>query len=197
MGPVVTIVVLIYQQATGKPFTWGWFAAVICAGLAWHFRSELVSERVKALPLGYPKIYLRYEQSFDTDFNSSGFFLQVEGEKKAFDVRVSSEPVVAQGHKRITMQWEVPKKPISTTSVPIHASCMLCKPDGLDYPAGGISSGQIHRFFKEKKGFTNELEVTVTYKDVDGRACPPKKFKITSNRDYRGNFEIGCIPIEN
>jgi len=196
MGPLVTIVVLIYQQATGKPFTWGWFAAVISAGLAWQFKSELTQEKAKSLASEYPKLYLRYEEGFDTDFYNSGFFVQIEGEKRAFDVHINSEAVVAQNHKRIAMQWDVPKKPVGTTPVPVHASCMLYQQD-LAHPLGGISGRQIHRFFEEKKDFPNELQVTVTYKDVDGRACPPRRFKVTSSRDYRGNFEIGCIPIEN
>jgi hypothetical protein len=41
MGPVVTIVVLIYQQSTGRPPTWGWFVAIIGSGLAWQFYSGM------------------------------------------------------------------------------------------------------------------------------------------------------------
>jgi hypothetical protein len=142
-----------------------------------------------------PKVFLRYEQSHDSDFYNSGFFVQVEGEKKAFDVQINSEPVVGQNHKRIAMRWEVPKKPIGHDPIPVHAACERYEKDTL-HLIGGISGRQIHRFFEEKKDFQNELEVTLTYKDVDGRVCPLRKFKVTSNRDYRGNFEIGCIPID-
>jgi hypothetical protein len=45
MGPVVTIVGLFYQQWTGKPPTWGWFAAFIASGLAWQFYSQMKSVR--------------------------------------------------------------------------------------------------------------------------------------------------------
>lgn len=194
-GPVVTIGLLLYQQWTGKSPTWGLFGTFIFAGLAWQFYTELRKAKAEGHSHEYPRVYLRYEQSYDTDFYNSGFFVQVEGERKAFDVQITSEPVVAQSHRRIAMQWEVPKGPIGTTPVPIHARCVLYQQD-LAHPVGGISGRQIHRFFEEKKGFANELEVTLTYKDVDGRACPARKLKITSSRDYRGNFEIGCIPIE-
>ncbi len=194
-GPVVTIGLLLYQQWTGKSPTWGLFGTFIFAGLAWQLYTELRKAKAETHSHEYPKVYLRYEQSYDTDFYHSGFFVQTEGERNAFDVQITSEPVVAQSHRRIAMQWEVPKGPIGTTPVPIHARCVLYQQD-LAHPVGGISGRQIHRFFEEKKDFPNELKVTLTYKDVDGRACPARDFKITSSRDYRGNFEIGCIPTE-
>jgi len=195
MGPVVTIGLLLYQQGTGRRPTWGLFGTIIFAGLAWHFYTEFRKAKGEPHSLQYPTIYLQYDQSHDTDFYHSGFFVQVESEKRAFDVTMSSEAVLAQNHKRISMQWEVPKQPIGSTPVPVHARCVQYQQD-LAHAVGGISGRQIHRFFEEKKDFPNELVVTLKYKDVDGRACPPRKFKITSNRDYRGNFEIGCIPIE-
>jgi hypothetical protein len=195
MGPVVTIGLLLYQQGAGKSPTWGLFGTFIFAGLAWQFYTELREVRARTHSFEYPKVFLRYEQIHDTDFYNSGFFVQTEGERRAFDVQIHSEPVVAQNHKRIAMQWDVPKGPIGNTPAPIHARCVLYQQE-LAHPIGGISGRQIHRFFEEKKDFHNELELTLTYKDVDGRACPTKKFKITSGRDYRGNFEIGCIPME-
>jgi hypothetical protein len=194
MGPVVTIGLLLYQQGTGNHPTWGLFGTIIFAGLAWHFYTELQEARAETHSRQYPTVYLQYDQAHDTDFYNSAFFVQAEGEKRAFDVTISSETVVAQNHKRIAMEWEVPKQPIGSTPVPVQARCVRYQQD-LPYALGGISGRQIHRFFEEKKDFTNELEVTLECKDVDGRPCPARKFRITSNRDYRGNFEIGCIPI--
>lgn len=194
-GPIVTVGLLLYQQATGRRPTWGLFGTLIFAGLAWHFYTEFRGARAETDSRQYPAVYLRYEQNRDTDFYNSGFFVQVEGGKKAFDVTISSGAVVAQNHKRIAMQWEVPKQPIGITPVPVQARCVQYQQD-LAHALGGISGRQIHRFFEQKKDLPNELEVTLKCKDVDGRACPARKFKITSNRDYRGNFEIGCIPIE-
>jgi hypothetical protein len=198
MGPVVTIILLVYQQATSKPLTLGWFAAIVAAGLAWHFRSEYENEKSKALLLDYPKPFLQFirERNFHSD--RSEFFVQVESDKNAFDVEMTSEPVVGINHKRLIMEWAIPKGSVGKIPVPVAAFCKQY--DGKEVPhlAGGISlPGQIDTFFERKKDFHNELEVTMKFKDVDGRGCPPKKFKITSSRDYRGNFEIGCIPFEN
>jgi hypothetical protein len=196
MGPVVTICLLLYQQMTGRRPTWGLFGTIIFAGLAWQFYTEFQNAKAETHSHRYPTVYLRYDQAHDTNFYNSGFFVQAEGEKRAFDVTISSEAVVAQNHKRIAMEWEVPKQPIGNTPVPVQARCVLYQ-QGLSHSLGGISGRQIHRFFEEKKDFPNELEITLKCKDVDGRICPQRKFRITSNRDYRGNFEIGCIPIGN
>src|SRR5712664_1267712 len=194
MGPVVTIGLLFYQQWRGKSPTWGLFGTIIFSGLAWQFYTELRKARAEMHSHEYPKLYLRYDLRHDTSVEYSGFFVQVEGEKGAFDVSISSEPVMGQNHKRIAMQWQVPTVPIGTTAIPIRAYCVYYQGSTPHQFSG--SSGQIHNFFEQKKDFPNELEVTLAYKDVDGHLCPARKVKITSSRDLRGNFEIGCIPIE-
>jgi len=193
MGPVVTVVLLIYQQTTGRAPTWGWFAAIVASGLAWHFYTELKNARSATKPEP-PKLFLRYDQRQDKSIDSSGFFLQVEGDKRAFDVKMTSEPVVGQHRSRINMQWELPGgAPIGSTACPVHAYCVRYEKD-IVHSMGGISGRQIHKFFEQKKDLPNELEVTITYKDVGGHPWS-KRFKITSGRNYSGNFDISCVPL--
>ena len=142
-----------------------------------------------------PKIYLRYYIEHDIDLYHSGFFLQVEGEGKAFDVRVSSPQAVAENHRRISMIWEVPPQPIGREPIAIKARCEQYDAQNIPHLASGLSSRQIHKFFELKKGYDNELIASIQYKDVDGKECPVRQFKITSARDFRGNFVIGCIPV--
>ncbi len=47
-GPLVTIILLLYEQWAGKSPTWGWFAAIIASGLAWQFYSELKKSQSKS-----------------------------------------------------------------------------------------------------------------------------------------------------
>jgi hypothetical protein len=199
VAALVSLGFAVYEHVSDKPASAFWLmtATVIlfCLGAyaAWDKKRAEVENLEKNRVA--PKLFLRYEQTHDTDFYHSGFFVQVEGERKAFDVSISSDATVGRNHKRIVMLWEVPKAPIGTTPVPIHAQAVQYQ-SNTPHPFGGISGRQIHRFFEEKKDFPNEFEATLTYKDVDGRTCAPRKFKITSERDFRGNFEIGCIPLE-
>jgi hypothetical protein len=49
MGPLFTIGLVLYEQATGKQPTLGLFAALIMAALAWQFYSEWKAEQKKNL----------------------------------------------------------------------------------------------------------------------------------------------------
>jgi hypothetical protein len=189
----------LWEHSRDKSVPAFWFVCLtlplfwIGAYVAWFKKQKMVV--ALQCSAGIPKVFLKYEQSHDTDFYHSGFFVQVEGERRAFDVSITSDVTVGRNHKRIAMLWEVPTAPIGSTPIPIHVKCVQYL-DDIPHPFGGISGGQIHRFFEEKKEFPNEFQATLTCKDVDGRTCPARKFKITSDRDYRGNFEIGCIPLE-
>jgi hypothetical protein len=200
VAALVSLAFALYEHFSGQPASAFWFMAatvvLFCCGAyaAWHKKraEQETQDRLRASP----KLYFRYEARFDTDIYNSGFFLQVEGDRKAFDVAISSTPTVGQSHKRIAMQWEAPKSPIGHEAVPVRAFCVQYQQD-VPHRFGGITGRQIHKFFDEKRDFPNELEVTLTYKDVDGRVCPQRKVKVTSERDSIGNFAIGCIPIEN
>jgi hypothetical protein len=175
--------------AFSLPLFW---AGAFAAWIKKHRRVEELQDAKE-----YPKPFLQYIEERNINSDRSEFFVQVEGDKNAFDVEISSEPVVGERHKRLAMQWEVPKGPVGKTSVPVRAFCVQYERD-IPHLAGGIiSPGQIHTFFERKKDFPNELEVTMTFKDVDGRKCPPKRFIINSYRDTRGNIRIGISPVEN
>jgi hypothetical protein len=81
-GPVVTIGLLAYQQSTGKSPTWGLFGTLIFAGLAWQFYTEFRKAKAETHSHEAPKVYLRYEQSYDTDFCNSGFFYKRKVKEK-------------------------------------------------------------------------------------------------------------------
>ena len=42
--------------------------------------------------LGIPELYLQHFEHYRNDFVNSGFFLRVEGERKASNVEITSEP---------------------------------------------------------------------------------------------------------
>ena len=121
------------------------------------------------------------------------FFLEVEGERKAFDVTMFSQSAVGKNHRRIGMQWDPPKGVIGEHPIRVRAQFVQYEED---IPRNfNVSGRQIHEFFEQKKEFPNELEITLSYRDVDGAKCPPKRFMLRSSRDYRGDFQIACIPI--
>lgn len=141
-----------------------------------------------------PKLFLNYksEKSFHPDRHV--FFVQTEDDNNAFDVEINSEETVTTDHRRMFMDWQVPKCPVGKNPVPVKAMCRQYR-GGKDQIANTYSlPDQILEFFKSKKG-KNELIVTVTFKDLEGKECPPKKFLITSRRDVFGHFEIGIGPI--
>jgi hypothetical protein len=198
MGPVVTIVLLIYQQSTGKPLTWGWFAALIFAGLYLHYKSELAKQRKqeKAVPL----LSLGYDRYFggpDTDDCYSGFYLRTEDELRASNVHLGSEETVGHAHKRLYMRWKDPTHEIGMECVAIEVTCMYWEKD-VPHPCGGIGRYQIDSFFKAKKKEPKELIVTVSYTDMQGNPCPPRRFKITQTFEnvLKDKVIISCQPVK-
>jgi len=190
MGPIVGIPILLWEHLTGRPLTWAWFLVLVLAALDLQFYREL---KAKPSSPEYPKVYLRYEKTADTSIEDSGFFLEVEGERKAFDVTMFSQSAVGKNHRRIGMQWDPPKGVIGEHPIRVRAQFVQYEED---IPRNfNVSGRQIHEFFEQKKEFPNELEITLSYRDVDGAKCPPKRFMLRSSRDYRGDFQIACIPI--
>jgi hypothetical protein len=196
---VVSFVIGVIEHIRDKPV-----ATVVLVGAsiplfgygayrAWDKQNEraelLLRER------GLPKPFMSYKSERHMDFGAAVFFVQVEGEKVAFDVELTSQPAVATDHSRIFMEWSVPKGPVRQTPVPVKAMCRKYKGDMAHVASTHVVPDQIHTFFERKKD-APELVVTMSYKDVDGRKCPPKDFRITSKRDSRGNFEIGISPLE-
>jgi hypothetical protein len=175
----------------GKPLTWAWFLALVFAALSLQLGEEL---KAKTISLEYPKLYLRYEKTADTGIESSGLFLEAEGEREAFDVSMSSEPTAGKNHRRIGMRWEPPKGVTGEYAIRVRA-CFVQDEEAIPRNFK-VSGGQIHEFVEQKKDCPNELEVTLPYRDVNGKKCPLRKFTISSSRDYRGDFEIAVFQLK-
>jgi hypothetical protein len=197
----IFVFVSIYEHLRGNNVSALWFACLtvplfwVGAYAAWFKKHEALIRLESSRDL--PSVFLRFVRARSSDRDQAEFFVQVESEKNAFDVEIISEPIVGTNHKRIIMEWKVPKGPVGKAPVPVTTFCRQYEKN-LAHLAGNIClPGQIDTFFELKKGFQNELEVTLTYNDIEGRACPPRKFKITSERDFWGNFEIGIGTIEN
>jgi hypothetical protein len=105
MGPVVGIPILLYQQLSGKTPSWGWFVALVLGGLAWQYHTEY--KRVKKeVKLETPKLFLVHidpKNDIERFTNKSGFFVEVEGPKKAFSVKIVSPDAVGRDHTRLEM----------------------------------------------------------------------------------------------
>ena len=194
MGPLVGIVLLVYQQAIGKPLPWGWLTALIVTGFAWHFYTELDNEKKKDEPNATPELYLQYDNSYRDDFSNSGFFVRVQGEPKAFNVRLTSEEAVTKNHKRLGIVWETPSEPIGKDPIPVGVSCVYYVGD-TQHVYGIVRGAQIRHFF-ENNAKSSELIVTVDFTDVSGHACPQQRFRVLEFRDVDGHQKIDCQPIK-
>jgi hypothetical protein len=198
MGPVVTIVLLIYQQATGRSPTWGWFLALIFAGLFWQYKSELDRERKQ--PRVVPLLSLGYDRYIGgSDDRYSGFYLRTEGDFRVSNVRVSSPETVGHSHTRLFLRWVDPTHEIGKERVPIDVTCMSwAKGKDAAYPFGGIGRYQIDSFFKAKSKEPNEFIVTVSYTDMSGHTCPSRQFLVKQIFEsvLKDKWEISCQPVK-
>jgi hypothetical protein len=149
----------------------------------------------KNFPVGVPELYLQYEETYKNTLDYSGFFLRVEGERKACNVEMISEQTVGDNHVRLEMRWANPGHPIGTTSVPVKVDCIYHK-DGRSALYHGRGGDQIYTFFDHKRDDPRELIVTVNYTDVGGRACPPRKFRVHQNTPYITDGKISCEPLK-
>lgn len=194
MGPVMTISLLIYQQATGKPLTWGWFMALIFGALAWQFYSDNKNTKEEAADKS-PKLFLHHVDRRRNNLPNfagelSGFSVQVEGPKKAFAVRITSPDSVGKEHTRVSMDWGSINMPVGNDPVPVSVLCSAHKGAARHTQTGP----QIEAF----RDFTNraDLFATIQFKDVDGNECPPRKFKIYRERDLGGEMKTHCDLIK-
>jgi len=183
LGPVVAIGLLAYQQVTGKPLTWGWFTALILAGFAWHFYSEFQKAKHD---FEVPKLSLIYADG--GTMGSSGFFVQTEGEKQAFGIKISSEDAIGREHMRLEMVWADIPGPVGNEPIPVSMLCSL----HMGNASKSFGGRQILSYFEEKATEPKELIAVLSFKDVEGKTCPPKKFRITKQRDVFGRFQICC-----
>jgi hypothetical protein len=189
----------LWDRAHDKPVSAYWYL-VLTVPLFWAGAVAAWSKerrKVEALEKqrGVPKLFLNYKPERPVHPDHPVFFVQTEGEKNAFDVEVTSEVVVTTNHRRIFMEWEVPKCAVGKNPIPIKAMCRQYQGDSAHVASTYSLPQQIHTFFEFKKN-PNELVVTLNFKDVEGKKCPPKRFLITSKRDFWGNFDIGIGPLE-
>lgn len=143
----------------------------------------------------FPELYLQYEDSYRNDFINSGFFLCVEGERKAGNVEISSEETIGDGHVRLQMRWGNPGHPIGKTPVPVKAECVYQK-DGANHLYHNRMGDQIYTFFDRKRDNPRELIVTLNYTDLSGRVYPTRKFRVYQNAPYVTDGKVSCEPVK-
>jgi hypothetical protein len=195
---VVSFVVGTLERIHGRsvpPFLFDSLSVVLfwCgAYAAWLKKHERLEELESAREA--PRLYLRYDPQFRSSTEHSGLFLQAEGELKAFNVKISSETAVGNHHTRLGMKWMVPQCPIGKDdTVPVDVVCGHYI-DGVFQPFNGFAGEQLNIFFDRKAENPQDLFVTLEFRDVEGRACPPRKFTISRFQDARGHRRIGCAP---
>ncbi len=176
------------------PLSWALmiaFAALFFIVLEGSYRKLKDSKNVA---VEVPELYLQYEEGYKNTLEYSAFFLRVEGERKASNVEISSEPTVGDNHVRLEMKWANPGHPIGTTTVPVKADCVYHK-DGRSALYHGRGGDQIYTYFDHKRDNPRELIVTLNYTDVGGRACPPRKFRVHQDAPHITDAKISCEPV--
>ena len=190
----VSIIAAIFLRATGhKDLTWGSFAlfASICLVVAacqvWSKQEKQIEEFKK----DHPKLFLRYvEPSLggvpNTRLEISGFYVQVEGPKKAFAVKISSPDTVGVEHSRVETSWGVISHPVGNDPIPVSILCTQCR--------GVTRNTELGSQLEAFRRYTNsaDLIAIIQFKDVDGNECPQRKFKISRERDVTGHMATHC-----
>jgi hypothetical protein len=143
----------------------------------------------------YPKLFLQYDERFALagTFAPSGFMVRCENEKKAFRVTISSKATVGKNDTKLGLQWEVPQGPVGKDVVPVDVQCGRYVHEHFQ-PVGGIKDQAIYTFFDIQAANLEELVAVITFYDVEGRVCPPRRFTIKRYRDIRGRIGISCEP---
>jgi hypothetical protein len=156
----------------------------IGAYLAWSKERYKLDElqRYKELP----KLYLGHlGEKKSATFE---IFVQVEGSKKAFEVRITSPPAAGVDHMQLEMQWGEVSQAVGNEPVPVSGLCSLTK-GTMGRSFGG---SQIENYLQSKAVQPQDLIAVVNFKDVDGNACPERRFRIHRERNLTGNFAIFC-----
>jgi hypothetical protein len=190
MGPFVCIFLAVGEHILGVQFSRAWFVVIVEAGVIWQLVSEL---KGRPESTARPELYLHYVNSYKNDLSNSGFFLRVEGERKAANVEVSSEETVGSNHVRLGMRWFNPGHPIGKDAVPVKAECVYYK-DGIPGLYHSRMGDQIYTFFDKKRDDPRELVVTLNYTDVSGHVCPAKRFRIHQDIPHLTDGKISCEP---
>lgn len=74
------------------------------------------------------------------------------------------------------------------------------KKNGRSAKFSGWVGEQINLFFQNKKDIPLEVIVTLSYTDVAGHVCPPRKFRIWRDEDIvsktLGVGKVRCEPVK-
>jgi hypothetical protein len=167
---------------------WIFFAGAICSGIGWGYleiRPFFVGTEVTS----GPKLNLRHvDPTGDRFVDTSGLFVQVEGPKKAFGVKIASADTVGRDHTRLEMLWSDINEPVGNDPVPVTVLCSLHK----GTTSQSFVGSQLEQYRRLKAVEPKDLIATVRFKDVDGNECPPRKFKIYRERDLNGHLKTFC-----
>lgn len=193
----VSLIVGIVLWATGyRALSWAGFTAMafICVLMASYQIWNKKEAEIRTLNERWstPKLFLRHadppRRGLSMKEEMSGFFLQVEGENKAFNVHVTSPDAVGQDHTRLEMHWGKITVPIGNDPVPISALCSTNK----GTKSSSLIGSQLEAYMKMKASEPKELIATVNYTDVDGKPYPVRKFRVYRERDITGDFITHC-----
>lgn len=195
---MVFLLVGIWEHVNGhflSTFVFVCLAVLLfCIGtfVAWLRKHKELEELKKAGSI--PELFLQYLPNIPNALIYSGFFLRTANERKASNVKISSEDTVGDNHRKLGMKWESPGSPVGKDGVPVLVKCVYYK-DGTPYTYSSVMGNQINLFFEHKRDNPRELVVTLEYTDVGGQACPPRRFKIS--QDVWNDGKISCEPVKN
>lgn len=168
-------------------------ALFIAAYTVWaHERAEVGKLRDQ---IGCPELFLKYDKpgpGYIIDL--SGFYLENQSDRIAFNVEIDSEVKVGtDGKSLVVLLWNKPSRPIRKDQPEPLEVKTAERRNGINYPVGGLRSDQMDSFFSRIKS-ADEVVVTLTCTDVQGRACPPRKFRV-SRTDILSGSRIYCNPL--
>jgi hypothetical protein len=192
----VSLLIATYLWATGhKGLTWGGLVAIafvcffIAAYQVWHEKDKELETHVRGR--SYPKLFLKHVEP-KSDYRElkemSEFFVEVEGDTKAFSVRITSPDVLGVQHTRLEMLWGKVSVPVGNEPVLVSALCQMTKGTHSSSEMGS----QIAAYMRMKSEHPKELIATVNYRDVDGNECPARKFRIYREHDITGHIITHC-----
>lgn len=145
----------------------------------------------------FPEVYLEYRDSLSM-FDYSRLLVRVQNDLTAFSVKLSSPSVIGQSKSRMALLWDVPTSQVGQQAVHVTVRCVYFRKGDEEVadPIGGLPGEQIEEFLKQKAERPDEVIVSVDYLDVDGRACPTRRFRLFLHRnETNASKTVRCEPI--
>jgi hypothetical protein len=192
VGSVVSVPLILYTQFTGRSLSPAWFICLVFAGVIWDLQSE---NKTLKKSEGRPKLFLRINSDFEKSVKYFGpdngeFLLEVEGDKKACSVRITSPDAVGDNHGILSLVWVLKSDVVGME--PIHVG-PFCEWRKGTQAVSNVGS-QIEFYMKRVVG-PKELFADVSFKDTDGNPYT-KKFRIYRERDAIGFVATHCEPVK-